>query len=62
MIDCVLLAEFDIKLGSTVRIQFPCPVAQNPDLNLIANYMLPEGGHNFLTMTTFFTLNRPTSD
>lgn len=57
LIDYLVLAEFDINLGSIVRMQYPANVPQS-DSAVIASYMLPEGGHNRSTDTTYFTLNR----
>ena len=42
-VEYVLLAEFDIDKGSTVRHQYPktCPISEN----ILADLMLPEGAH-----------------
>jgi hypothetical protein len=63
MIDYVLLADFDIDKGSTLRIEHPSsPVSEANSSGMIADFMLPEGGHNFSVISTFFTLNRPSAD
>jgi len=63
MIDYVLLADFDIDKGSTLRIEYPdSPISHSITPGMIADFMLPEGGHNFSVISTFFTLNRPSSD
>eukprot|EP01083_Nonionella_stella_P197304 725534_1 len=50
----VLLAEFDIDKGSTVRHQYPkpCPISEN----ILADLMLPEGAHLRETDWTYFFL------
>jgi hypothetical protein len=55
----VVLAEFDIDLGSTTRIQFPTAIP-NIDSDTIANFMLPEGGEKFGVLNTYFTLHKKT--
>lgn len=57
LIDYVLLAEFDIDTGSTVRHQYPVNV---PDYKAdwFAEHMLPEGAHNRDIDYTYIFLNR----
>jgi hypothetical protein len=57
LVDFVLLAEFDIDTGSTLRHQFPHPV---PDCKAdwFAEHMLPEGAHNREFDYTYIFLNR----
>ena len=57
LIDYVILSEFDINLGSIVKYQHPQAVP-SVDQGVIASYMLPEGGHNRASDTTYFVLNR----
>ncbi len=45
LVDHILLAEFDVDTGSTVRHKYPCPVPGYTD-DFFANFMLPEGAHN----------------
>ena len=53
-VEYVLLAEFDIDKGSTVRHQYPktCPISEN----ILADLMLPEGAHLRETDWTYFFL------
>ena len=53
----VVLAEFDINTGSTVRHQYPAPVPGCSD-DWLAEQMLPEGVHNRDIDTTYIILNR----
>ncbi len=43
--DHILLAEFDVDTGSTVRHKYPSQVPGYTD-DFLANFMLPEGAHN----------------
>lgn len=63
LVDYILLAEFDIDTGSTVRHIFPKPIP-NYSNDYFADYMLPEGAHNRDSDHTFIFLNRdaPQSD
>jgi len=45
MVEAILLAEFDINIGSTVRLQYP-KALPGIEIGTIASYMLPEGAHN----------------
>lgn len=57
LVDYIILAEFDIDTGSTVRHQYPHPVVgYNNDW--FAEYMLPEGAHNRDKDWTYIFLNR----
>jgi len=62
LVDYIILAEFDIDKGSMIRLQHPGPVqlenGKEADPATIAEYMLPEGGHKFGVVSTFFTLGR----
>lgn len=53
-VDYVLLAEFDIDKGSTVRHQYPKPCAVSE--NILADLMLPEGAHLRESDWTYFFL------
>lgn len=55
--DYIVLAEFDIDTGSTVRHQYPCAF---PDIkeDWFAENMLPEGVHNRAVDYTYMILNR----
>ena len=57
LIDYMILSEFDIDKGSTVRLQYPNPV---PTVNQeeIADHMIMEGVHNFGVVSSYFTLGR----
>ena len=57
LIDYIILSEFDIDKGSTVRLQYPNPV---PTVNQeeIADHMIMEGVHNFGVVSSYFTLGR----
>ena len=57
MIDYIVLAEFDINEGSVIRYSYPSPIP-NVEPGIIASYMLPEGGHNRSTDSTYFIVNR----
>ncbi|RYG69024.1 hypothetical protein EON64_03745 [archaeon] len=57
LVDFVLLAEFDIDTGSTLRHQYPSNIpGYNADW--FAEHMLPEGVHNRTTDYTYIFLNR----
>jgi hypothetical protein len=53
----IILAEFDIDTGSTVRIQYPRKVDGYAD-DWFAENMLPEGVHNRVSDYTYMFLNR----
>ena len=55
IIDFVLLSEFDILKGSTLRQQYPNPTGVDPQV--LAELMLPEGGHSRDTDWTWFMLH-----
>jgi hypothetical protein len=57
VVDYVLLAEFDIDTGSTLRHQYPANI---PDYKAdwFAEHMLPEGAHNREIDYTYIFLNR----
>lgn len=57
VVEHIILAEFDIDLGSTTRIQFPIPVP-NMDAGTLSEYMIPEGSHKFGVLHTYFTGGR----
>ncbi|EWM22950.1 Arf3-interacting protein 1, N-terminal domain protein [Nannochloropsis gaditana] len=53
----IVLSEFDIVTGSTVRYQYPRPVpGESPDS--LAEKMLPEGAHSHAENETWFFFNR----
>ena len=53
----VVLAEFDIDKGSTVRLQYPSDVPHvSPDW--LAEHMIPEGAHAREMDVTYMFLNR----
>jgi hypothetical protein len=56
----IVLAEFDIATGSTVRHQFPSKISGLNEDNL-AELMLPEGAHNRDLDYTNIFLNRKSS-
>jgi hypothetical protein len=57
IVDYILLAEFDIDSGSTLRHQYPNDIeGYKPDW--FAEHMLPEGAHNRDTDYTYILLNR----
>ncbi len=45
LVDHILLAEFDVDTGSTVKYKYPGHVPGYSD-DFFANFMLPEGAHN----------------
>lgn len=57
LVDFVILAEFDIDSGSTVRHQFPSAIPNYAE-DYLANMMLPEGLHNRSSDFTYIFLNR----
>ena len=57
LVDHILLAEFDIDTGSTVRHQYPEPVDGYKN-DWFAELMLPEGAHNRERDWTYIFLNR----
>lgn len=57
IIDHVVLAEFDIDTGSTVRYQYPEEVPYCSS-DWLAENMLPEGVHNRDEDWTYMFLNR----
>lgn len=60
LIDYIVLSEFDINAGSIVRCQYPQAIP-GVETGIIASYMLPEGAHNRVSDTTYFSLNRLSS-
>ena len=60
LVHTLLLAEFDIDKGSTLRMSVPSEFmsALPLDANVIAELMLPEGGHNRSDDSTIFIFNR----
>ena len=57
VVDYIILAEFDIDTGSTVRHQYPEAVSGYKS-DWFAEYMLPEGAHNRESDWTYILLNR----
>ena len=55
--DYIVVAEFDIDTGSTVRHQYPDKI-EGVTEDWLAENMLPEGVHNRDTDSTFIFLNR----
>eukprot|EP00835_Amoeboradix_gromovi_P002933 NODE_179_length_15798_cov_0.379769.p1 type:complete len:601 gc:universal NODE_179_length_15798_cov_0.379769:12332-10530(-) len=55
IIDYVLLSEFDILKGSTLRQQYPRPTGIEEQV--LAELMLPEGGHSRDTDWTWFFMH-----
>lgn len=53
----IILAEFDIATGSTVRHQYPLAI-QGCTADWLAEHMLPEGAHNREIDYTYMLLNR----
>ena len=53
----IVLSEFDINTGSTVRHQYPLPIPQVKE-DWLADSMLPEGAHNRDEDVTYIFLNR----
>jgi hypothetical protein len=60
LVDFVVVAEFDIDKGSTVRHCYPPEGLINEIYNsdYFANNMLPEGAHNRSIDWTYMILNR----
>eukprot|EP01133_Synstelium_polycarpum_P015281 gene15281-18090_t len=56
-VEFILLAEFDIDVGSKVKYQYPHPTGE--DESLLAEFMLPDGAHKRDDDWTVFFLNRP---
>ena len=56
-VDFVILAEFDIDTGSTIRHQYPKPIP-GYTADYFANYMLPEGAHKRAQDSNYIFLNR----
>ena len=56
-VDYLVLSEFDIDSGSTVRHIYPS-LPKGYERDWFANYMLPEGVHNRSLDSTFIILNR----
>lgn len=56
-VEYILLAEFDILSGSTIKHQFPYPIGV--DEQVLAEFMLPDGAHKRQDDWTVFFLNRP---
>lgn len=57
LVDHIILAEFDIDTGSTVRHKYPTAVPGYTD-DWFAEYMLPEGAHNHSLDWTVMFLNK----
>eukprot|EP01038_Epipyxis_sp_PR26KG_P009787 gene9787-13167_t len=57
IIEYIILAEFDINTGSTVRHQYPTNI-RGYKSDYFAEYMLPEGAHNRDYDFTYMLLNR----
>lgn len=57
LVEHIILAEFDIDTGSTVRHQYPHPIPGH-ESDHFAEYMLPEGAHNREVDWTYMILNR----
>ncbi|GAA5874615.1 hypothetical protein JCM3774_004662 [Rhodotorula dairenensis] len=55
-VDYVLLAEFDIDEGSTLKHQYPAPTGT--DEHLLAEHMLPDGAHDRPEDWTIFYLGQ----
>ncbi|TKA55207.1 hypothetical protein B0A53_02177 [Rhodotorula sp. CCFEE 5036] len=55
-VDYVLLAEFDIDQGSTLKHQYPAPTGT--DEHLLAEHMLPDGAHDRPEDWTVFYLGQ----
>ena len=59
LVSHVLVAEFDIDKGSTLRACHPPgPLPRGYDGGFFANLMLPEGAHHRREDTTVFFLHR----
>ncbi|KAF2073339.1 hypothetical protein CYY_005357 [Polysphondylium violaceum] len=56
-IEYILLAEFDIDVGSKLKYQYPFNTGE--DEALLAEFMLPDGSHKRNDDWTVFFLNRP---
>eukprot|EP01132_Coremiostelium_polycephalum_P009632 gene9632-11805_t len=56
-VEFILLAEFDIDVGSKVKYQYPFPTGE--DEGLLAEFMIPDGAHKKDDDWTVFFLNRP---
>lgn len=57
IVDYVLLAEFDIDTGSTLRYQYPNEIP-GYKADWFAEHMLPEGAHNRINDYSYIFLNR----
>jgi hypothetical protein len=57
LVEYILLAEFDIDTGSTLKIQYPSRIDGYSD-DWFAENMLPEGAHNRDADLTYLLLNR----
>lgn len=57
LIDYIILAEFDIDKGSTVKLQYPHNVP-NVNQEEIADHMIMDCAHNFGVVSSYFTLGR----
>jgi hypothetical protein len=57
LVDYIVLAEFDIDTGSTVRHQYPSNIP-GYKVDWFAEFMLPEGAHNRDMDYNFIFLNR----
>lgn len=58
-VDYIVVAEFDINKGSSIRVQYPSPPPGASD-GFLAEMMLPDGVHQREDDWTVFFLNRPT--
>jgi hypothetical protein len=59
-IEYLVVAEFDINKGSSVKFQYPSPPPGSTD-GFLAEMMLPDGVHQREEDWTVFFLNRPTA-
>ena len=57
IVSYILVSEFDILKGSTLRASYPNSIP-NYENNFFSNLMLPEGAHHHEEDTTVFFLNR----
>ncbi|OMJ28421.1 Protein mesA [Smittium culicis] len=55
-VDFILVSEFDIDLGSTLKHEFPRPTGVDP--SYLADCMLPDGAHTRENDWTIFMLNQ----
>ena len=47
MIDNIILAEFDVNQGNTIKLEYPLKL----DLQemVLSSFLIPEGSHNIIT-------------